>query len=123
MVRNIIEVLGPPPHISVRIQGEMPVVVTASGQLEQVLRNLINNAIKHHDKSKGEVVITCDCSGQSVQFSVRDDGPGISPEYHERIFKLFQTLKRRDEVEGSGMGLAVVKKLVERQNGAITVRS
>jgi signal transduction histidine kinase len=123
MIRNIIEVLGPPPHITVRIQGDMPVIVTATAQLEQVLRNLINNAIKHHDKSKGEVVIAGNCNGRMVEFSVRDDGPGISPEYHEKIFKLFQTLRRRDEVEGSGMGLAVVKKLVEQQNSRVTVRS
>jgi signal transduction histidine kinase len=58
-----------------------------------------------------------------IEFSVRDDGPGIAPEYHEKIFKLFQTLKRRDDVEGSGMGLAVVKKLVDQQNGIITVHS
>jgi signal transduction histidine kinase len=54
---------------------------------------------------------------------VRDDGPGILPEFHDKIFQLFQTLKRRDEVEGSGMGLAVVKKLVEQQNSRITVHS
>jgi signal transduction histidine kinase len=123
MISNIIEMLSPPAHIAVRIQGELPVIVTASAQLEQVLRNLINNAIKHHDKQKGEVVISGDCGADAVVFLVRDDGPGIRPEYHEKIFKLFQTLKRRDEVEGSGMGLAIVKKLVEQQNGTVTVRS
>jgi signal transduction histidine kinase len=123
MIENIIEVLSPPPHITVRIQGELPVIVTASAQLEQVLRNLVNNAIKHHDKSKGGVVIAGTRKGDVVEFSVADDGPGISPEYHEKIFKLFQTLKRRDEVEGSGMGLAIVKKLVEQQNSTITVHS
>jgi signal transduction histidine kinase len=123
MIGNIIEVLSPPAHITVRIQGELPVMVTASAQLEQVLRNLVNNAIKHHDKQKGEVVISGSRSGDVAEFLVRDDGPGIRPEYHEKIFKLFQTLKRRDEVEGSGMGLAIVKKLVEQQNGTISVRS
>jgi signal transduction histidine kinase len=123
MIENIVGVLNPPPHIKVRIQGELPVIATANGQLEQVLRNLINNAIKHHDKETGEVVIAGDLRGDVVEFSVRDDGPGIRPEYHEKIFKLFQTLKRRDEVEGSGMGLAIVKKLVEQQNGTITVHS
>jgi signal transduction histidine kinase len=123
MIDNIVQVLSPPAHIKVRIEGDLPVIVTAGAQLEQVLRNLINNAIKHHDKQQGEVVISCGGSGNAVEFCVRDDGPGIAPEFHDRIFKLFQTLKRRDEVEGSGMGLAVVKKLVEQQNGSITVRS
>jgi PAS domain S-box-containing protein len=120
---RIIEVLGPPAHINVRSEGELPVIVTASAQLEHVLRNLINNAIKHHDKPNGEVVLSGKRVGDFVEFVVRDDGPGILPQFHDKIFQLFQTLKRRDEVEGSGMGLALVKKLVEQQNGCITVHS
>jgi signal transduction histidine kinase len=120
---GILEVLGPPAHIKVRVEGELPVIVTASAQLEQVLRNLINNAIKHHDKQNGEVVLSGRRVGDVVEFSVRDNGPGIAPQFHGKIFELFQTLKRPDEVEGSGMGLAVVKKLVEQQNNRITVHS
>jgi PAS domain S-box-containing protein len=120
---SIIEVLNPPPHIQVRIEGELPMIVMASAQLEQVLRNLINNAIKHHDKQNGEVILSAKRVGDFVEFIVRDDGPGILPQFHDKIFQLFQTLKRRDEVEGSGMGLALVKKLVEQQNTCITVHS
>jgi PAS domain S-box-containing protein len=120
---SIIEVLNPPAHIQVRVEGELSVIVTASAQLEQVLRNLINNAIKHHDKQNGEVVLSGKRVGDFVEFVVRDDGPGILPQFHGKIFQLFQTLKRRDEVEGSGMGLALVKKLVEQQNSCITVHS
>jgi PAS domain S-box-containing protein len=120
---SIVEVLNPPAHIQVRIEGELPVIVMASAQLEQVLRNLINNAIKHHDKQMGEVVLSGKRVGDFVEFVVRDDGPGILPQFHDKIFQLFQTLKRRDEVEGSGMGLALVKKLVEQQNSSITVHS
>jgi PAS domain S-box-containing protein len=120
---SIIEILNPPAHIQVRIEGELPVIFTASAQLEQVLRNLINNAIKHHDKRSGEVVLSGKLVGDFVEFVVRDDGPGILPEFHDKIFQLFQTLKRRDEVEGTGMGLAIVKKLVERQHCRITVHS
>ena len=58
-----------------------------------------------------------------MEFVVRDDGPGILPQFHDKIFQLFQTLKRRDDVEGTGMGLAIVKKLVERQKCRITVHS
>jgi signal transduction histidine kinase len=123
MIDNIVQMLSPPAYIKVRIRGELPVIVTASAQLEQVLRNLINNAIKHHDKQQGEVIISCGGNESVLEFLVRDDGPGIAPEFHDRIFKLFQTLKRRDEVEGSGMGLAIVKKLVEQQNSFITVHS
>jgi signal transduction histidine kinase len=120
---GILEVLGPPAHITVRVEGELPVIVTAGAQLEHVLRNLINNSIKHHDKPSGEVVLSGKLVGDVVEFSVRDNGPGIAPQFHGKIFELFQTLKRPDEVEGSGMGLAVVKKLVEQQNNRITVHS
>jgi PAS domain S-box-containing protein len=120
---HIIEVLHPPAHIQVRVEGEMPVIVTASAQLEQVLRNLIDNAVKHHDKQNGEVVLSGKRVGDFVEFVVRDDGPGIPPKFHDKIFQLFQTLKRRGEVESTGMGLAIVKKLVERQNCLITVHS
>jgi PAS domain S-box-containing protein len=120
---RIVEVLNPPAHIQVRLEGELPVIVMASAQLEQVLRNLVNNAIKHHDKQNGEVVLSAKRVGDFVEFVVRDDGPGILPQFHGKIFQLFQTLKRRDEVEGSGMGLAIVKKLVEQQNSCITVHS
>jgi PAS domain S-box-containing protein len=120
---SIIEVLNPPAHIQVRVEGELSVVVSASAQLEQVLRNLINNAIKHHDKQNGKVVLSAKRAGKFVEFVVRDDGPGILPQFHDKIFQLFQTLKRRDEVEGSGMGLALVKKLVEQQDSCITVHS
>jgi PAS domain S-box-containing protein len=120
---SIIEVLHPPAHIRIRVEGELPVIVTASAQLEQVLRNLVNNAIKHHDKQNGEIVLSGKRVGDFIEFVVRDDGPGILPQFHDKIFKLFQTLKRRDEVEGTGMGLAIVKKLVERQNCRITVHS
>jgi PAS domain S-box-containing protein len=120
---SIIEVLNPPAHIQVRVEVDLSVIVTASAQLEQVLRNLINNAIKHHDKQKGEVVLSGKRVGDFMEFVVRDDGPGILPKFHGKIFQLFQTLKRRDDVEGSGMGLALVKKLVEQQNSRITVHS
>jgi signal transduction histidine kinase len=120
---HIIEVLHPPAHIQVRIEGELPVIVTAGAQLEQVLRNLISNAVKYHDKQNGEIVLSGKCVGAFVEFVVRDDGPGILPKFHDRIFQLFQTLKRHGQVESTGMGLAIVKKLVERQNCRITVHS
>jgi signal transduction histidine kinase len=123
IVAGIIEVLSPPMNIKVRVEGELPVIVTASAQLEQVLRNLINNGIKHHDKQTGEIVLSAERKGDFVEFVVRDDGPGILPQFHEKIFELFQTLKRRGEKESTGMGLAIVKKLVERQNCRITVHS
>jgi PAS domain S-box-containing protein len=91
--------------------------------LSQVLMNLIDNAIKHHGGKTGRIEITVEDRGARYEFAVKDDGPGIAPEFHERIFKLFQTLKPKDQVEGAGMGLALVRKWVELFGGTIRVDS
>jgi len=103
---------------------ELPIIETYAIPFEQVVTNLITNAIKHHDKLEGNIRV----SYQSLdddwhEFGVEDDGPGIDPQFHQRIFNLFQTLKPRDEVEGSGMGLALVKKIVEQYGGSVRVES
>lgn len=91
--------------------------------ISQIFVNLINNAIKHHNREDGTVNVAVADQGNEFCFTVQDDGPGIAPEFHDRIFKMFQTLKSRDQVEGSGMGLAVVAKHVEYYGGRITLDS
>ena len=123
MVTELVEELAPPPGFTVLIDEALPILATARVPLELVLRNLIDNAIKHHTRREGRVSITAQDCGEYIEFSVIDDGPGIAEQYHTRIFEIFQTLKPRDQVEGSGMGLAMVKKIVESQAGAIRVES
>lgn len=91
--------------------------------LRQILLNLVNNAIKHHDRSNGTVLIDVKYNASRLYFSVKDDGPGIDPKYHEEVFGLFKTLQSRDIVEGSGLGLSLVRKLVEQTGGTIEVES
>ncbi|MDF0596800.1 sensor histidine kinase [Psychromarinibacter halotolerans] len=91
--------------------------------LETVLLNLVGNAIKHHDRDTGEVRLDVAETPEGYEFTVTDDGPGIAPEYHEKVFELFQTLRPRDAVEGSGMGLAMVRKQADVVGGRITVES
>jgi signal transduction histidine kinase len=91
--------------------------------VRQVLYNLINNAIKHHEGGNGIIDIDAQEREECFVFTVGDDGPGIAPEYHRKIFEMFQTLKPRDRREGSGMGLALVKKIVAARGGEIVVRS
>ena len=89
-----------------------------------VLRNLIGNAFKHHPQpAAGVVHISAQKQGAFVEFSISDNGSGIDPRFHERIFGVFQTLQPRDRVEGSGMGLALVKKTVEYRGGQVRVES
>jgi len=123
LVTNLIELLQPEPPFRITIASAMPTFTTRRVPLELVLRNLINNAIKHHHRADGHVHVTAREVGEWVEFTVQDDGPGIDPAFHERIFQIFQTLQPRDEVEGSGMGLAVVKKTVEAMGGKIWVES
>ena len=122
LVREVIALLSPPETFTFQL-GDFPTLTTYKAPLEQVFRNLIGNAIKHHDRLDGRVEISAREEGSCVEFTVRDDGPGIPPEFHEQIFQMFQTLKPRDEVEGSGMGLALVRKLVENQGGTIHLES
>jgi PAS domain S-box-containing protein len=99
------------------------VLVLPKLPLELVLTHLMSNAIKHHDKKSGHIKIKCEYLKHDYQISVTDDGPGIDPSLHEKIFMKFQTLKPRDEVEGSGLGLAMVKKALANHSGKISIKS
>lgn len=126
-VAQLLEEIGrlvtPPEGFAIHVSTPLPIVVTQRVPLATVLRNLIENAIKHHDHSNGQVQVAVQELDGWLEFSVQDNGPGIAPQFHERIFQLFQTLKPRDTLEGSGMGLAIVKKLIESRGGRITLES
>lgn len=122
MLKELTEILVPATfHIAVG-QG-MPVLTTDKLHLEQVFSNLISNAVKYHDKEGGNIEINAKDIGDFYEFSVADDGPGIQAAYHEKIFQIFQTLKERDAFESTGVGLAIVKKVVEEHKGTVSVHS
>ncbi|WP_167856535.1 sensor histidine kinase [Hymenobacter metallicola] len=124
LLNEIIDSLAPPPGFRIELPTYLPTMVSNRVQLEQVFTNLISNALKYHDQpNKGVVRIGCREDRQQYTFSIADNGPGIDPEYHERIFIIFQTLVERDTLESTGVGLAIVKKIVERQGGTIHVES
>jgi signal transduction histidine kinase len=102
----------------------MPSLRTERAPLQQVFLNLVGNALKHAGRPDVTIEITCENDdGPLFHFRVADDGLGIPPQYHERIWGLFTTLESRDKVEGSGIGLSVVKKIVESRGGRVTVDS
>jgi len=124
LIQDVVEILTPPPGFTISTPGKLPVLVGERVPLEAVFRNLIGNAIKHHhNPANGRVEITAQRSGEYVLFTVADDGPGIEPRFHQRIFEMFQTLQPRDQIEGSGIGLALVKKLVESRGGSVEIES
>ncbi|WDE14547.1 CHASE domain-containing protein [Thalassomonas haliotis] len=88
-----------------------------------VMRNLISNAIKHHDRATGKITVSYQKKTGFHQFRIQDDGPGIPPPLHKKAMEMFQTLRPRDQVEGSGMGLAMVNKFAEHQGGQLTIES
>lgn len=123
LLDDIIDLQAPPPGFTITVGPDMPTFNTERVALQQVFTNLISNAIKHHDRHDGTITIDVEDADDLYAFRVSDDGPGIAPEYHERIFVIFQTLAPRDKVEGSGLGLSLVKKIVETEGGTITVES
>jgi len=124
LVESIFELIATSDkQISLKIAADMPVLMTQKVPLELIFRNLIGNAIKHHDKDCGNITVSARPLPNAFEFEVKDDGPGIPTESQERVFGMFQTLKPRDAVEGSGMGLALVKKAVELVGGIISVES
>jgi signal transduction histidine kinase len=109
--------------IHIAIEGDWPAVTTLRAPLDLVLRNLIGNALQHHDRVAGQIRVICDDSLHALTFTVSDDGPGIDARHHAAIFLPFRTLQSDGVSTSSGMGLAMVKKAVESAGGSIVLVS
>jgi len=116
------ELLAPPAEATIVI-GPMPKVEAERVPMQQVFLNLTSNALKHAGRPDPRIEITCADEGPLLHFRVTDDGPGIAPEYQERFWTIFTTLQARDKVEGTGIGLSVVKKIVETRGGRVALDS
>jgi PAS domain S-box-containing protein len=123
LLKEVIDSLDPPPDFSIVIQPNMPTLIARRVPLVQVFSNLISNAIKHHDRPSGKLSISVEDKGDAYEFSVSDDGAGIAPRDHERVFEVFQTASTKMNPESSGIGLAIVKKIVEEEGGSIRLKS
>jgi PAS domain S-box-containing protein len=123
LVAEVIDLIAPPPHIRMKVENHLPVVKGEKTRLQQLFQNLLSNAIKFMDKPQGEVKIGCIDDNGDWQFYVVDNGPGIEDKYFSKIFQLFQILSPRDEMESTGVGLALVKRIVELHGGRVWVES
>ena len=123
IVLQAVELLAPPARFDVVVAADLPVHRCDPVRVGQVFQNLIDNAVKYMDKPRAEIRVGCQRQGGVCACFVADNGPGIDRRYHERIFKLFQTLAPKDDNDSTGIGLAIVKRLVESWNGRIWVES
>ena len=123
LLEEVIDSVSPPEEFTIEIVGEMPTLFTERIPLQQVFSNLISNAVKHHNRLDGKVTISVREQDKFYEFAVADDGKGIAEQYHQRIFVIFQTLEARDKRENTGIGLAIVKRIVEEVGGTITLES
>lgn len=125
IAREAVELLSAsmPASAKVEIAADMPVVDAERTPFQQIFMNLIANALKHARRDDVHVRIGCTDGGNDWRFFVADNGPGISPEYHERVWGIFQTLEARDRVEGTGVGLSIVKKVAETRGGRVWIES
>ena len=125
LVETIIASLPRPRGFTIELAGQWPLMRTVSAALDVVLRNLIDNAIKHHDRADGRLVLSARTMKQGFEVSISDDGPGIEPKYHEAIFHPFRTLdlKPGSEERSSGIGLSFVRKTVETNGATLTLES
>jgi PAS domain S-box-containing protein len=123
LLSEAIELLAPPPQVNVVVRPGMPTLKTEPVPLQQIFMNLINNALKYAQKPDVCVLVEVRPAGNYYEFSVADNGAGIAPEYHEKIWGIFQRLESRDKIEGTGIGLSVVKKIVESRGGRVWLES
>jgi PAS domain S-box-containing protein len=125
LVRDVIELLAPPAEVRIKMPDQFPTIEAERVPLQQVFMNLIGNAIKFTRAVRPDAII--DIAWRDVadgfEFTISDNGPGIAPEYHGRVWGIFQTLAARDKVEGTGIGLSVVQKIVESRGGKVSLES
>lgn len=119
-IRDMIDL---PTGFELRVQDELPTILGVKVEVLQMFQNLIVNAIKYRTADNGWVSVKAESDGPFWRFVICDNGIGIQPQYHDRVFEIFQRLGDHDDVEGTGIGLAVVKKIVEGMGGNIQVES
>jgi signal transduction histidine kinase len=123
LAEDVVTGLAPPAGMAINIEGSWPHLMTLAAPLELVLRNLVGNAVKHHDRPCGRILLSARIGEDTLDITVRDDGPGIPPEWQEAVFLPFRRMDESDGAESSGMGLALVRRTLDRIGGSIRLQS
>jgi signal transduction histidine kinase len=123
LVREVFDLICADRPFKLMILDHLPEVSVVKADLNLIFMNLIGNAIDHHDRDSGTISVKFLSVRENYIFEIEDDGDGIEPRYHEKVFEALQTLKSRDMVEGAGLGLAQVKRLLDGRGGSILLVS
>ncbi len=123
LLNEVIDAIAPPANIKITIKNKLPLVIFERNRITQVFQNLLSNAIKFMDKPRGEISVSCEGEKNFWKFSIIDNGPGIDEKHFLKIFKIFQTLHPRDEFESTGIGLTLIKKIINMYGGQIWLES
>jgi light-regulated signal transduction histidine kinase (bacteriophytochrome) len=123
LLPTIIDTIAPPEHVTIRMDSRLPVIPCGTTRITQVFQNLLTNAVKYMDKPVGQVAVACTEDSDAWTFSVSDNGPGIEQRHFDKIFQIFQTLTPHDGFESTGIGLTLVRKIVEYYGGRVWLTS
>ncbi|MBD2165100.1 GHKL domain-containing protein [Calothrix membranacea FACHB-236] len=123
VVRDVIDLLAPPENIQIEITSTLPIISAETTRIKQIFQNLLSNAIKFIDKPEGKIIINCTEDNIYWQFSIVDNGLGIEEKYFTKIFQIFQKLSNDDNSDSTGIGLSLVKKIVELYGGTVWIES
>ncbi len=123
MIRGEAKNYTDPTKIKFIKKDTLPVLNGDKIQLSQVVSNLISNAVKYNDKDVCEITISSTETSEMHKITFADNGPGIAPKYHQKIFEVFQTLDEKNSNESTGLGLSIIKKILEKHGGSIHVES
>ncbi|BAY20987.1 integral membrane sensor hybrid histidine kinase [Calothrix sp. NIES-2100] len=123
VVTDVIEILAAPENIQIEIKHRLPIVDAETTRIRQIFQNLLSNAIKFIDKPQGQIIIDCTENNSYWQFSIADNGQGIEEKHFVKIFQIFHKLSNDEESDSTGIGLSLVKKIVELYGGQVWVES
>ena len=123
ILQETIELINPGDKVAIHLASNLPLIYSIKIGFQQIIQNLLSNAIKYNDKENCHIWITCQEKEDAFVFSIKDNGPGIAEEHHQKIFDVFQTLQPRDRIESTGVGLSIVRKRVESLGGKVWIES
>ena len=121
VIKEISEIIYVPDHVQIKVTNTLPVIQADRTKIHQLFQNFLSNAVVNIDKEQGLVEIACKENKTHWEFSIKDNGVGIPKEYHEKIFKIFQSIGNKER--STGIGLSIVKKIIDRYQGKVWLKS